>query len=101
MMWSLGMYTFPLVAILMYRRITPIVDIYSLSKFMAGAGIILVTSLVARGYSRASNQIYTKFVKTLEEAKVRDQSEARKELNKYDFEFWAWPVDFQVPRVDG
>ncbi|XP_033223221.1 phosphatidylserine lipase ABHD16A [Belonocnema kinseyi] len=100
-MWSLGLYTFPLVAMLMYRRITPLVDIYSLSKFMAGAGIILVTSLVARGYSRASNPIYAKFIKTLEEAKIRDHSEARKELNKYDFEFWAWPVDFQVPKTDG
>ena len=95
------MYTFPLVALLMYRRITPMMDAYSISKFVAGAGIIFVTSLVVRGYSRASNPIYTKFIKVLEEAKTRRQSEARRELNNYDFEFWAWPVDFEVPRTDG
>ncbi|XP_051175439.1 phosphatidylserine lipase ABHD16A [Leptopilina boulardi] len=100
-MWSLSLYTFPLMAILIYRRITPVFDFYSLTKFAAGAGLILVTSLVARGYSRASNPLYTKFIKILEEAKVRNPSEARKELNKYDFEFWANPVDFQVAIIDG
>ncbi|XP_012279505.1 protein ABHD16A isoform X2 [Orussus abietinus] len=102
MMWSVGLYALPVLAPFMYRRNSTLAEnAYSLSKLVAGAGAILVASLVARGYSRATNPIYTKFMKTLTEAKTRHSAESKQELQKYEFEFWAWPVDFRIADVTG
>lgn len=98
-MWSFGLYAVPFVATFMYRRSYPLADqVYSLTKVAAGAGVILFVSLVARGYSRASNPVYLEFVQTLNKAKARYDSETKKQLLKYDFEFWAWPVDFEFSK---
>lgn len=67
-----------------------------LSKLAAGAGAILIASLAARGYSRVNNPVYVKFVQTLAEARLQYNEKTKQELYKYDFEFWAWPVDFDV-----
>lgn len=75
-------------------------DAYVMSKFLTGAGLILVTSMMARGYSRANNPTYLKFMKVLEDAKSHNTSESKQELGKYDFEFWAWPIDFDVATVE-
>ncbi|XP_046412917.1 phosphatidylserine lipase ABHD16A [Neodiprion fabricii] len=99
LMWSFSLYAIPFVATFMYRRSYPLADqICSLTKVAAGAGVILFASLVARGYSRATNPVYIKFVQTLNKAKARYDSESKRQLLQYDFEFWAWPVDFDFPK---
>lgn len=97
LMWSFSLYAIPFVASFMYRRSYPLTDqICSLTKVAAGAGVILVASLVARGYSRATNPVYVEFVRTLNKAKAKYDSESKRQLMKYDFEFWAWPIDFDI-----
>lgn len=75
-------------------------DAYTISQFMTGAGIIFVTSLMARGYSRSKNPTYLKFMKVLDDARSHYNYETKQELGKYDFDFWAWPVDFNVSSVE-
>lgn len=96
-MWSISLYVIPFVTTIMYRRGAQFVDnVVSLGGFAAGASVILFASLVARGYSRVRNPIYLKFMKTLNDAKAHYSFETKQELHKYEFEFWAWPVDFQA-----
>lgn len=95
-MWSVRFYAIPLFLTYLYRRNSPLSDVSVASKFMFGAGVILIASFVARGYSRASNETYKKFVKVLEEAKSRLNYETKQELQKYDFEFYAWPVEYKA-----
>ncbi|KAG7189789.1 hypothetical protein KM043_017451 [Ampulex compressa] len=100
--WSISLYAMPLVATFMYERSYSVIDnVYCLSKLVAGAGAILIASLAARGCSRANNTAYLKFIKTLHEANAHYNSETRQELHKYDFEFWAWPIDFKVSEIEG
>ena len=100
-MWSISLYTIPLVATFCYERGSSLTDnVYLLSKLLFGAGAILIASLVARSCSRASNPVYLKFVQTVNEASARYNAETKEELHKYDFEFWAWPVDFKVTDVE-
>lgn len=100
-MWSISLYTIPLVATFFYERGSSLTDnVYLLSKFLFGAGAILIASLVARSCSRANNPVYLKFVQTVNEASARYNAETKEELHKYDFEFWAWPVDFKVADVE-
>ncbi|XP_014230979.1 protein ABHD16A isoform X1 [Trichogramma pretiosum] len=97
--WSLTIYAIPLIIIAMYRRGSPLADAMTITQLMTGAGIILVTSLMARGYSRAKNPTYMKFMKVLDDAKSNYNNETKQELNKFDFEFWAWPIDFNVSTI--
>lgn len=71
-------------------------NVYTLSKFFAGAGVIFIASLAVRGYARANNPTYIKFIKTLTKAQRAYNDESKEALLKYDFEFWAWPADFHV-----
>ncbi|XP_053994786.1 phosphatidylserine lipase ABHD16A [Hylaeus volcanicus] len=99
--WSISLYTIPLVATFFYQQRGSLTDnIYLLSKLAAGAGVILIASLAARGCSRANNPIYLKFLKTLNEANAHYSAETKEELHKYEFEFWAWPVDFKINDVE-
>lgn len=95
--WSISLYAIPLVATFIYQRNYFLMDNAAyLSKLAAGAGAILIASLAARGYSRVNNPTYVKFVQTLAEARLQYNERTKQELHKYDFEFWAWPVDFDV-----
>ncbi|XP_076248153.1 phosphatidylserine lipase ABHD16A [Calliopsis andreniformis] len=99
--WSISLYTIPLVATFFYHRGASLIDsVYFLSKLIAGAGAILIASLVARSCSRANNPVYLKFLKTLNDAKAHYNAETKQELHKYEFEFWAWPIDFNVADVE-
>lgn len=95
--WSISLYAVPVIAMFaMYQRASLTDNVSYLSKFVAGAGALLVASLAARGYSRSNNPVYVKFVQTLNEAQLHYNASTKQELHKYDFEFWAWPVDFDV-----
>ncbi|XP_032671121.1 phosphatidylserine lipase ABHD16A [Odontomachus brunneus] len=95
--WSISLYAIPFVATFIYQRNYSLMDnAVCLSKLAASAGAILIASLAARGYSRINNPVYVKFVQTLAEARSQYNEKTKQELHKYDFEFWAWPVDFDV-----
>ncbi|XP_015127208.1 protein ABHD16A [Diachasma alloeum] len=99
--WSISVYALPFIATFMYRRSYSLTEnAHSLTKFVAGAGFILIASLAVRGYARANNPIYVKFIKTLSKAKKSYNYESKQDLLKYDFEFWAWPADFKVSSID-
>ena len=63
-------------------------------RFAAGAGMILVTSLAARGYARAHDPTYVKFVRTLNSVNANYETQKKHQLLKYDFDFKSWPVDY-------
>lgn len=101
--WSISLYAVyaaPLFAIVMYQRSHLLAEnISCLSKLAAGASALLFASLVARGYSRANTPDYVKFVETLNEAHLNYNARTKQELHKYEFEFSAWPVDFDVSKL--
>ncbi|KAL6429784.1 hypothetical protein ACFW04_007581 [Cataglyphis niger] len=102
--WSIGLYAVPvlvpLIAIFIYQRSYSFIEnVFYLSKLTAGAGALLIASLVVRGYSRVNNPIYVKFIQTLNEANLQYNERTKQELHKYDFEFWAWPVDFDISKL--
>lgn len=98
--WSISLYAIPFVATYMYQRNYFLADnAFYLSKLVAGAGAILIASLAARGYSRVNNPVYLKFIQTLNEVHAQYNERTKQELHKYDFEFWAWPVDFDVTEL--
>lgn len=98
--WSISLYAVPLIATFMYQRNYSLTDnVFCLSKLAAGAGALLIASLAARGYSRVNNPIYVKFIQTLNEAHLQYNERTKQKLHKYDFEFWAWPVDFDISEL--
>ncbi|EZA55276.1 hypothetical protein DMN91_007115 [Ooceraea biroi] len=99
-MWSISVYIVPLIATFMYHRNYSLTDnAFYLSKLAAGASLLFITSLAARGYSRVNNPVYARFVQTLNEAHLDYNERTKQELLKYDFEFWGWPVDFDVSQL--
>ncbi|XP_076762895.1 phosphatidylserine lipase ABHD16A isoform X1 [Xylocopa sonorina] len=95
--WSISLYTIPLVAIFFYQNsnyMTPVVS--SWGKLVARASTILFLSLATRGFSRAVNPVYLKFWKTLSKANICYNNETKRELDMYDFEYWAKPIDFKM-----
>ncbi|KAK0180687.1 hypothetical protein PV327_003045 [Microctonus hyperodae] len=99
--WSISLHALPFIATLMYRRSTSLAEnAYTISKFVVGAGAIIIASLAVRGCARVSNPTYLKFIKTLNKARQAYNYESKQDLLKYDFEFWAWPVDFRVDSLE-
>ena len=67
-----------------------------------GIGLLVMISLCMRGFGRSQSKTYTKFVKTLEDAKQNLSNQAAKDrLRVFDFDFKDWPVDFNVRDVEG
>ncbi|XP_029160510.1 protein ABHD16A [Nylanderia fulva] len=100
--WSISLYAVPVIATFLYHRSYSLTDnIFCLSKLAASVGALLIASLAARGYSRANNPCYVKFMETLNEAQLQYNERTKQELHKYDFEFWAWPVDFDILELKG
>jgi len=99
-MWSISVYAVPLIATFMYHRNYSLTDnAFYLSKLVASASVLLITSLAARSYSRVNNPVYVKFIQTLNEAHLHYNKRTKQELLKYDFEFWGWPVDFDILKL--
>ncbi|XP_011868364.1 PREDICTED: abhydrolase domain-containing protein 16A [Vollenhovia emeryi] len=98
-MWSISLYAVPVIAMFAIYQRGYLTDVTYLSKLAAGAGALLVASLATRGYCRVNNPVYVKFVETLNEAQLHYNASTKQELHKYDFDFWAWPVDFDVSEL--
>ncbi|KAJ8953199.1 hypothetical protein NQ318_003238 [Aromia moschata] len=95
-MWKLGVYTSPfLVGILYQRGCFEPEGLITLTKLVTSVGVILVVSYCIRGWSRAQNPTYQKFYTTLQSAQRNMTPTIKQELNMYDFEFKAWPVEYR------
>ncbi|KAF5269500.1 hypothetical protein FQA39_LY08689 [Lamprigera yunnana] len=100
-MWKLGVYTSPLLIAILYRKgyFTPD-GLVMLSKFATSLGFILVISYCVRSFGRATNPTYHKFIHTLQDAQTNMSSSIKKELSRYEFEFFAWPVEYTWHDID-
>lgn len=102
-MWNLSYYTSPLIITFLYRRGYFVVEsINSMAKVSTGIGLLVVFSLCMRGLGRSQSKVYTTFAKTLEHVKANlNNAEEKDKLRIYDFDFKAWPVDFNVRDYGG
>ncbi|KAF6201546.1 hypothetical protein GE061_003937 [Apolygus lucorum] len=102
---ALGTYTTPLVMWFLYRRgYLSTEGAFALGKLSLSIGIIMGTSYCIRSYGRAINPKYRKFLEKLEalrryqEGDRSSGSNALKEIKRYDFEFSAWPVQYEFDK---
>lgn len=102
-MWNISYYTSPLILTFLYRRGYFVAEsITSLAKLSTGIGILVAISLCMRSIGRSQTQSYTRFVRTLINAKRKPTDlEAKTQLRLFDFEFKDWPVDFDVNSIEG
>jgi len=92
--WSVSYYTSPLIFTFLYRRGYFVADsIPTLAKFTTSVGLIVIISLFMRGVGRRQSKAYTNMVNALMQAKTNKSSEP---LRRFDIDFSAWPVDFDV-----
>jgi len=70
-----------------------------ISKFLAGVGLVVGVAIIMRTVGRFSNPAYRKFMGALTRASNNYTEENKQILEKYDFHFSAWPVDFDVRQL--
>lgn len=75
--------------------------VISMSKFLTGLGIVVAGALLLRALGRLNNPVYTQFTSVLAAAQRDYTSSAKAAMSRYDFEFSAWPVDWDVRRHEG
>ncbi|XP_066991578.2 phosphatidylserine lipase ABHD16A [Anabrus simplex] len=101
-MWGLGMYTWPVVAAVMYRRGYFALDgILTIAKCATGVGLVLALSYFVRGLGRVTSPQYTEFMRVLNAAKKNFNKDTKRALSQYDFDFDSWPVEFKWSDVEG
>lgn len=105
-MWKFGVYTSPFIAGILYRKgyfvgQEGLEGLVTLTKFVTSLGVILVVSFCIRGFSRSRNPTYHKFIQTLNSAHNNMTPSVKQQLTKYDFEFFAWPVEYSWKDVEG
>ncbi|KAH8395249.1 hypothetical protein KR222_003989 [Zaprionus bogoriensis] len=97
--WSVSYYTSPLIFTFLYRRGYLVADsMPTLAKFSTSVGLIVVISLLMRGIGRRQSRAYTNMINALNQAKTNRSSDA---LRRFDIDFSAWPVDFDVKALAG
>lgn len=93
---NISLYFSPIIAFVLYKR-----GFFSpegwtiLVKIFSGLGAVYVASCAIRTVGRYQNHQYLDFLKILQKAHERFNSEAKGDLMQYDFEFSAWPVEFE------
>uniref|UniRef100_A0A1I8H3I5 AB hydrolase-1 domain-containing protein n=1 Tax=Macrostomum lignano TaxID=282301 RepID=A0A1I8H3I5_9PLAT len=53
-------------------------------------------AVLMRGVGRVLNPTYSEFIAVLSRAQRSLSTENKEALSRFDFEFWAWPVEFDV-----
>lgn len=98
--WKVGIYTSPFIIGILYKKgvFTCPDSMWNMTKLATGIGVILIVAYLVRGVSRASNPMYVQFLGVLEQAQNATKPSI-KQLSQYDFEFYAWPVEFQAKDV--
>nr|CAH0103169.1 unnamed protein product [Daphnia galeata] len=102
MNWSirLGIYTSPLVIWVLHKKNLLGYDgFHSLIRFTAICTFLCSISLAARAFGRFRNPHYVKFITHLEVAQNNYNSNTKKFLSQYDFDFSAWPVDYDAKEI--
>lgn len=100
-MWKLGVYTSPFLAGVLYQKGYFVAEgLVTLTKFVTSIGVILVVSLCIRGIGRSQNPVYQRFIKTLAQAQTNLTPSVKQHLAAYDFEFYAWPIEFKWSDVE-
>ncbi|XP_045462824.1 phosphatidylserine lipase ABHD16A isoform X1 [Harmonia axyridis] len=99
--WKLGLYTSPFIAGILYHKdyFTP-EGLLSLTKFVTSIGVILVISYISRGLGRAFDDTYKNFIKALDEVNQKITPLTKQNISCYDFEFHAWPVEYDLQKFD-
>lgn len=95
------MYTSPFITGILYRKgyFTPD-GLVTLTKLVSSVGVILIVSYCIRGLGRASNPTYMKFIETLLKIQSHPSEKYKRELAVFDFDFSAWPVDYDWHSID-
>lgn len=102
MMWKFGIYTSPFIVGILYRKGYFGSDgLVTLTKFVTSIGVILVVSFCIRSIGRANNPMYQQFIKSLRNAQINLNPSTKQQLANYDFEFYAWPIEFKWSDVEG
>jgi len=98
---SVVLYTSPLVLPFALRRgwLSLEGGIFT-SQFIAGLCVVGLISLISRTIGRFSNPNYSTFLEVLSVAENEYSSRTKALLEKYDFHFSSWPVDFDVATVE-
>jgi len=98
---SLIFYTSPLVLPFALRRgwLSPEGGLI-FAKFVAGVCMVVCMSMFSRTIGRFNNSSYSAFLEILTEAQNNYDSKTKELLEKYDFQFKSWPVDFDVKEVE-
>lgn len=96
MVWKIGVYTSPAIIGYLYQKGYYEADgLITVTKFLTSVGVILVISFCFRAIGRASNPTYKNFLGTLQTAQKNMTPTVKQQLNKYEFEFSAWPVEYK------
>lgn len=100
---SVALYTSPIIVPVAIRRGWLTVEGgLLLAKFIAGVGLVVACALLLRGTSRWwRNPAYTAFMEVLQAAQCNYTQQTKAALLQYDFQFSAWPRDFDVAEVEG
>lgn len=99
---SIAFYTGPLVLPWAYRRgwLSEEGGVLVI-KFLTGVGLVVASALLLRGLGRLTTPTYTTFIGKLMEAQREYTDTARSLIEKYDFQFSAWPADFDLRQQYG
>jgi len=101
-MGNVAIYSSPVLTYILFRKgyFQP-EGLVTLTKFGVGVMVVLVMSYCLRSYGRINSPVYLQFQRILADAQ-RDMNPVNKQaLSQYDFEFKAWPVEFQWSNVEG
>lgn len=98
MIFGLAKYGSPLITFYFYKKGYFAAEYLGhFVKFSTGITVIVLLSYCIRGYGRSQSEIYRKFIKDLQEAKVNPQDPGnKKKVRNYDFEFEHWPIDWSA-----
>lgn len=96
MVWKIGVYTSPALIGFLYQKGYYEPDgLITITKFLTSVGVILVISFCFRAVGRSANPTYKNFLNTLQAAQKNMTPSVKQQLNKYEFEFSAWPVEYR------
>lgn len=94
-LWQISIYTSPIIAYTAYRRGYFYSDSRLLLLKLGILGVLaLSAAFLVRAMGRATNPTYLYFNKRLRYIVQNYNAETKKELQNYEFDYSAWPVDF-------
>ncbi|KAL5011974.1 hypothetical protein ScPMuIL_010525 [Solemya velum] len=102
--FSLSTWLSPILAGILYKRGYFCHEgLITLSKYAISVGVVYSLAYITRGVGRWYSPDYITFINVLlasNSAQKTVAEQSRKLLKAYDFEFWAWPVDFRWADVN-